>query len=579
MSHRSTVLAGAAVGGLLLFAVVAVRLGGEPTAAFAPAPVPVDSESSASAGGAGSLDSESTTSAGRPASVGFRSVPDATARPRLAAEPSKARDGRSRRGRRSADILVTGGTVVTMDPERRVLEDAAVAIVADRIEAVGPRREVEAEFEAQTVIEARHHVVMPGLIDGHGHAGHGLVKSLGTDTGEWYGATETIYSLGSTVDFWRADALLTAVERLSFGVTTGLAYFGGGDSVMRTDDPRYGDAYLRAIEEVGVRWILAVGPRRPPFPRTYAHWNGDIRTDVEVSFERQLEVTEILVDRWHGAADGRISIAVMFPTHHPENGPLTPAELRDLKRRARATREISRRHGLLFTQDGHTTGTVKFAHEELGILGPDALLSHSTALTDDEIDICRRTDTRIVHNPSAIASIRKRCPVIELLDAGVTVMLGSDGVAPDRSYDMFRHMFQAMRYHRFHFRDPDVLPPGKVLEMATIDAARALGMEDEIGSLEVGKKADLILVDMHEPHLMPLQMPLYRVAYFANGNDVETVIVDGEILMLEGEVRTVRVGEVLDMAQREIEAALRRTNLEHLVETPEGFWGRSRFPG
>ena len=102
-------------------------------------------------------------------------------------------------------------------------------------------------------------------------------------------------------------------------------------------------------------------------------------------------------------------------------------------------------------------------------------------------------------------------------------MLGSDGVAPDRSYDMFRHMFQAMRYHRFHFRDADVLPAGQVLEMATIDGARALGMEDEIGSLEAGKKADIILIDMAQPHLYPANMPLYRVAYFANGNDVETV--------------------------------------------------------
>jgi cytosine/adenosine deaminase-related metal-dependent hydrolase len=298
-----------------------------------------------------------------------------------------------------------------------------------------------------------------------------------------------------------------------------------------------------------------------------------------VTFEDQLETTEILINRWHGRGDGRINIAVMFPTHHPEEGDLPDAEFQELVRQARATRDLSREYGLLFTQDGHTTGTVKFAHEELGILGPDALLSHSTELTDEEIQICSVTNTRIVHNPSAIASIRGRCPVTELLDAGVTVMLGSDGVAPDRSYDMFRHMFQAMRYHRFYFRDPDVLPAGKVLEMATIDAARALGMEDEIGSLEVGKKADIILIDMYQPHLYPFNMPLYRVAYFANGNDVQTVIVNGEVLMRDRQVRTVDESEVLEMAQREIQAALDRTGLHHLVATPEGFWGQTRLPG
>jgi cytosine/adenosine deaminase-related metal-dependent hydrolase len=465
-----------------------------------------------------------------------------------------------------------------MDPERRVLENTAVAIVADRIVAIGPTEEIEAAYQAAQTIDARHNVVMPGLIDGHGHAGHGLVKSLGTDTGEWYGATETIYATGSTEEFWRADALLTATERLRFGVTTGLTYFGGGDSVMRTDDPRYGDAYLQAIDEVGVRWILAVGPRRPPFPRTYAHWDDGVRTDHEVTFEQQVEVSETLIEKWHGQGDGRINIAMMFPTHHPENGAITEAELQDLVRRTRAARDLSKKYGVLCTQDGHTGGTVKFAHEELGILGPDALLSHSTELTDEEIEICAETNTRVVHNPSAIASIRGRCPVTELQEAGVTVMLGSDGVAPDRSYDMFRHMFQAMRYHRFHFRDPDVLPAGRVLSMATIEAAEALGMADEIGSLEVGKKADIILIDMRRPHLYPPDMPLYRVAYFANGNDIETVIVGGEVLMRDRVVLTVDEGEVLDLAEREIQAALERTGLEHLSRTPEGFWGEAREP-
>ena len=476
-------------------------------------------------------------------------------------------------GLQRADILLTGGTVITMDAERRVLENTAVAITDGRIVALGPTDEIQATYHASQVIDASHNVVMPGLIDGHGHAGHGLVKSLGTDTGEWYGATDILYATGSTEAFWRADALLTATERLRFGVTTGLTLFGGGDSVMRTDDPRYGDAYLEAIDEVGVRWILAVGPRRPPFPRTYAHWDGGVRTDHQVTFDRQLEVSETLINQWHGAGDGRINIAMMFPTHHPENGELPAADMDELLRQARATRDLSKEYGLLFTQDGHTTGTVEFAHEVMDILGPDALLSHSTELTEAEIEICAATNTRIVHNPSAIASIRGRCPVTELQAAGVTVMLGSDGVAPDRSYDMFRHMFQAMRYHRFHFRDPDVLPAGKVLEMATIDAARALGMDDEIGSLEEGKKADIILIDMLRPHLYPPNMPLYRVAYFANGNDVETVLVNGEILMLAGEVLKVNEAEVLQLAHQEIEAALERTGLQHLVNTPLSFWG------
>jgi 5-methylthioadenosine/S-adenosylhomocysteine deaminase len=219
---------------------------------------------------------------------------------------------------------------------------------------------------------------------------------------------------------------------------------------------------------------------------------------------------------------------------------------------------------------------VKFAHEKLGILGPDTLLSHSTDLTEEEIGICRNTGTKIVHNPSAIASMTGRCPVPELLDAGVTVMLGSDGVAPDRSYDMFRHMFQAMRYHRFYYRDPSVLPPGKVLEMVTIDAARALGLEKELGSLEAGKKADLILIDMFKPHLFPLNMPVYRVAYYADGNDVDTVIVNGRVLMENRQVKTVNEADILELAQKETEDALDRTGLRRLLAIPDRFWGVSK---
>jgi 5-methylthioadenosine/S-adenosylhomocysteine deaminase len=479
--------------------------------------------------------------------------------------------------RKTVDLLIAGGTLITMDPERHVIEDGAVAISGDRIEAVGPNGVIQAKYRAKRLIDAKRKVVMPGLIDGHAHAGHGLVKSLGMDkTGEWDRACELIYSGGSTDEFWRAEALLAALERLKFGVTCGVTYFGGGDSVMRTDHPRFGDQHLQAVQEVGIREFLAVGPRRPPFPRKYVQWNGEERREVMVSFDEQLETCETLIKRWHGKADGKINIGIMFPTHHPERKKLSQAEQAELIRQARATRELSRKYGLLFTQDGHSRGSVKFAHETLGILGPDALLSHSTELTAEEIQICKETNTRIVHNPSAIASMTGRCPVTELLDAGVTVMLGSDGVAPDRSYDMFRHMFQAMRYHRFHFRDPSYLPAGKVLEMVTIDAARALGLERELGSLEAGKKADVILIDMFKPHLYPLNMPVYRVAYFANGNDVDTVIVNGQILMEGRKVKTVDEASVLELAQKASEDALRRTGLESLLEIPDRFWGVSK---
>jgi len=486
--------------------------------------------------------------------------------------------GLNRRAKEAVDILITGGTVITMDSARRVIDDGAVAIRADRIVAVGTSADLGARFTGRQIIDAKRKIVMPGLIDGHGHAGHALVKSLGMDTEQWYPATEQIYARGSTVDFWRAEALLTGVERVRFGVTTALSMFGGGDMIMRTDDVKYGDAYLKATQDVGIRYFLAVGPRRPPFPNAFVDWSSGTAREVPVSFEKEMEVSEALIRKWHGAGDGRINLAVTFPTHHPEEKRVTGAALDTVISQAKATRALSKRYKLIFTQDGHTTGTVKFAHEQMDLLGPDALLSHATEFTPEEIAILVRTNTRIVHNPSANAAIRKRFQLVELLDAGVTVMLGSDGVAPDRSYDMFRHMFQAMHYHRFYWKDTNVLPPGKVLEMVTVDAAKALGMEKEIGSLEAGKKADVILIDWWRPHMVPMNMPLYRVAYFANGNDVSTVLVNGRVLMRNRRVLSVNEDSVLTMAQREADRAITRMGLDSLKATPEGFWGRSRFP-
>ena len=474
------------------------------------------------------------------------------------------------------DILIINGILITMDPQRRVIERGAIAIQGGLIVDVGTTHELTARHQALRIIDATHMAVMPGLIDGHAHAGHGLIKTMGGDRTEaWYQACEKVYTTGSTEEFWYAEALLSALERVKCGTTCGVSYLGGGDSVMRTNDPAYGDGHCEAVEQAGIRSFLAVGPSRPPFPRDYSSWQGQSRIDEKVTFERQLATCETLIERWHKKGNQRINICLSLPVHKPGiSGTDAPSD--EVKAQSYAVREMSRKHGVCFTQDGHMRGSIKVANE-LNLLGPDAFLSHSIDLSEEEIGICRRTGTKIIHNPSARMSITGRCPVPELLDAGVTVALGSDGTAPDRSYDMFRHMFQCMHYHRTYYHDSNYLPPGKVLEMATIDGARALDMEKEVGSLEIGKRADIILVNMFKPHLYPLNMPVFRVVYFASGADVDTVIVDGKVLMENRVVKTLNEGEVLEMAQRETEAMLDRTQLRGLLETPDRFWGHSRY--
>lgn len=476
-----------------------------------------------------------------------------------------------------ADLIIRDGLVVTMDPERRVIENGAVAITEGRIVAAGDADTVVAAHTATRTISARAKAVLPGFIDVHAHAGHGLVKTMGGgDSTKWTETVETLYPRGTTPAFWAAEAALSATERLMCGVTTGLSIFGAYGS--RTDEPSYAEAHLAAYAKVGIRNVLALGTSPRPHPNLFVRWSGDRAEEFAVPFAQQLEVAIGIADRFHRAQDGLMHIMLTAPLWYPGKPGVEPEHIAGALADARAVRDVSRQKGLWFTQDGHRTGTVRAVYGA-DLLGADALLSHCIDLEPDEITIIAETGTKVAHNPSAAFSIRGRCPAIELMEAGATVAIASDGTAPDRSYDMFRHMWQAMHYHRRHFRDAGVLPPGKALEMITCDAARALGMEAEIGSLEVGKRADLILVDLRKPHLYPPNMLLYRLVCFAVGSDVDTVIVGGRVLMEGRRVVTVDVEGVLDDARMEAERAIARVGLQRMLDTPPAFWRATRYSG
>ena len=142
-----------------------------------------------------------------------------------------------------ADLIIAHGHIITMDDKRTVIDDGAIAIVKDRIVDIGPAKDILARHQAPEIIDARGMAIIPGLIDAHAHAGHGLIKTLGAgDTDAWYRACELAYTVASTPEFWYAEARLAALERLKFVVTAGVSLLGGGDTIIRTDDPVY---YLR----------------------------------------------------------------------------------------------------------------------------------------------------------------------------------------------------------------------------------------------------------------------------------------------------------------------------------------------
>ncbi|MEM5542686.1 amidohydrolase family protein [Sulfitobacter sp. AS92] len=453
---------------------------------------------------------------------------------------------------------ITNTTAITMDTDRRVIENATILFENDRITAVGLADEIAVPAGAER-IEGADMISLPGLIDSHAHAGHGLTRNLGGGDGDgWFKACEDIYTRGSTPEFWQAEARLSGLERLKAGITTCTMLLGGGADHYRTDTTEAGDLHCAATREIGIRTMLAVGLNRRPFPKTYRSL--DLGRDVTLTFKDQLAVCGQLAEA-HGDLLGEgTGICLIMPVYSPDEVAQNSDEIRQM---CRAAMELREKHGLLFTQDGHREGSIALA-EELGILGPWAYLSHSVDLTPEDMAAAKRSGASIVHNPSAIMSVLGRCPAPELRDMGVNVALGSDAAAPDRGYDMFRHMAQCLHYHRRHFRDPEVMMPLDVLEMCTIHAAKAIGLEDDLGSLEPGKKADIVMLDRRKPHLYPPMMPLTTVAQFANAADVDTVIVNGDIRMRH---RKTDLDEdaILNAAARELQEAVARCSLTDML--------------
>lgn len=472
---------------------------------------------------------------------------------------------------RRIDVLVRNVTALTVDPERRVLEGAWIAVEGDRIAAIGSADEVSPS-DAQHVIDGSGMAALPGLIDSHSHAGHGLVRAAGAgDVASWFKVCEDIYARGSTPEFWLAEQRLAQLERLRGGVTTAVSLLGGGADIYRTDDASFGNAHCQATVESGLRTIMAVGPCRPPFPRRYARIAADgAAEEFDLSFERQLEVSGELIDRWNDVLGRRTGVCLIMPVYYAADL-AEPGTRRAVEAMSAAVMDLRASKDVLFTQDGHRDGSIALARD-LGVLGSFALLGHSVDLTPEDFDALRETGASVVHNPSAVMSIYGRCPVPELIEAGVTVCLGSDAAAPDRGFDMFRHMAQCMHYHRRHFRDPSYLPPGKALEMATIDAAKALGLDRDLGSLEAGKKADIVLVDMRKPHLYPPTMPVTKLAHFANAADVDTVIVNGRVLMQGRRIAHLDEAAILGDAATEAAVAFERVGLSHSLQEPQDYW-------
>jgi cytosine/adenosine deaminase-related metal-dependent hydrolase len=491
----------------------------------------------------------------------------------------------------SVDLIIAHGTVLTMDAQHRLLVDGAVAVRGTRIVAVDSSATILAQYHAPHQIDAGGKAVLPGLVDTYGHGGHGLIKGLHHPVHGW--PSSTLYFHATTEAWWYAEGRLAALERLRAGVTCGYTVVGA--TPARIDDPVYAARQAQAYLDVGVRTVIGVGPPDPwvshlPEPWCATTWHNGEPTVREFTFADALTHTATLIDGWHGAGDGRIHVSVHYPYLFGRQAqhrriPFTYAahHIPVMIERAAEVVDLARRTNVLLHSHAFV-GSLDFAlaHYDAAFLqrclGPMTLLAHSNGLGPREVALLGESGTGIAVVPYTHENLwYGPCPAVALLRAGANVTIATDGTAPYASYDLLRELPRAVWAQWLLLDDQTVLPPGKVLRMVTIDAARALGLGDEIGSLEVGKRADLILIDLDRPHLTPHTNLPRQLLFFANGADVATVIVNGEVVLQDRHATQVDEAEILAHAAEEAQRAFARSNLPPAALAPylmmdEQFW-------
>ena len=428
---------------------------------------------------------------------------------------------------RAVALVVTNATVITMDAGRRVLTSGAVAIDGRDIAAVDSAAAIAKAFRAGDTIDARGAVLMPGLINTHTHAPMVLYRGLADDLALMDWLQKYIFPAEAktvTPEFVRAGTRLAVLEMIRSGTTT------------YADMYYFEEEIARATKAAGVRGVLGQTIIKFPVADAKTPEEGLARTD---RFIREF------------AGDDLIVPAVAPHAMYTLDG-ATLKRVRQLADRDRVPVIIhlaETEAEVKTASDEHQATPVGYL-ESLGFFGPRTLAAHAVHLTAADIGILQKRGVGISHNPESNMKLASgTAPVPALRKAGVPVGLGTDGAASNNDLDMFEAMRQAAFLHKLQSKDPRTLPAGEVLAMATIEGARALGLHREIGSLEPGKRADLIVVGMDSARQTPMYDPLSHLVYATRGDDVQTTIVNGRVLMREKKVLTLDETAVLAEAR------------------------------
>ena len=421
-------------------------------------------------------------------------------------------------------LLLRGARVVTMDPRRRIV-DADVLVEAGTITAIGGR---PVPKPAPQVIDCTGMVLLPGLVQAHIHLCQTLFRGLADDLALEAWLAKRIWPLEAAHTeesvYW--SAMLGAAELL----------LGGTTAVLDMETVRHTGAAFEALESIGLRATagkcLMDAPSSPP--------------SLREPTERALQESADLCAKWHGAAGGRLRYC-FAPRFVPScTGPLLRA-VSDLAERAGAvihTHAAETPVELQIVQ--RDTGNDELSYlDSVGISGPRTALAHCVWVDKEGIARLARQRTNVVHCPSSNLKLGSGiAPIPEMLAAGCRVGIGADGAPCNNRLDAFTEMRLAALIQKPRL-GPEALPAAQALELATLGGARALGLETEIGSVEVGKRADLIVLDLDGPHAQPAEADLIsRIVYSARAADVRHVVVDGRLVVKDGVLKTASPEEI-----------------------------------
>jgi 5-methylthioadenosine/S-adenosylhomocysteine deaminase len=426
----------------------------------------------------------------------------------------------------AADLLIANSIVMTMDAENRIIENGGVAVSGDAIAAVGPMDDVKG-IPAKETIDAKGGIVMPGLVNTHTHAAMTLFRGLADDLPLMDWLNDHIFP---------AEALLDA-EKVYAGTLLGCAEMLLSGTTCFCDMYLFEDAVARAAAAAGMRAVVGEvlydfpSPNYGPIEKGFAYtrdlidaWRDDPLVTIAVEpHSPYLCAPELLIEAADIAREHRIPLVI----HLSE----TQNEVNDVRARFGATpvRHLA----------------------NLEVLGANLLACHCVVLSDEDKDLLSRHDVKVSHNPESNMKLASGVsPVAELVGRGICTGLGTDGCSSNNNLDLFAEMDTTAKLHKASSLDPTVMDAATVLRMATIDGARALGLDALIGSLEVGKKADIIVIDTDKPHLTPMYHPASHLVYAVGGSDVSATIVNGRALMKDR--------QLLHMEQEKVMADARR---------------------